>query len=158
MSAATAADTSLLVVRTGFASVSGTSLACAGIVSTRVVRLITNHLRRGFFILGPGEGHEYVMMLTLTTVAVAGVGPAGGPGQCARLARVLASHSSPDSAALRAYSRCSGAQAAGAASHAVSSGTDFLIELLLSSAAQPAPGLVAVAGATRLRPPHTSFP
>src|SRR4051794_36500025 len=52
-----------------------TPLACAGVVGTMVVALVTNHLRNGFFIFRPGEGYEYVMSLTLTAIGLAGVGP-----------------------------------------------------------------------------------
>jgi putative oxidoreductase len=51
-----------------------TPLACAGIVGTMVVALVTNHLRNGFFIFRPGEGYEYVMTLTLVAIGLAGVG------------------------------------------------------------------------------------
>jgi putative oxidoreductase len=54
-----------------------TPLACAGVVGTMVVALITNHLRNGFFIFRPGEGYEYVLTLTLTAIGLAGVGPGG---------------------------------------------------------------------------------
>ena len=30
-----------------------------------LVAFITNHMKNGFFIFRPGEGYEYVMMLTL---------------------------------------------------------------------------------------------
>lgn len=52
-----------------------TPLACAGVVGTMTVALITNHLRNGFFIFRPGEGYEYVLTLILVAVGVAGVGP-----------------------------------------------------------------------------------
>lgn len=52
-----------------------TPLACAGVVGTMLVALITNHLRNGFFIFRPGEGYEYVMSLTLAAIGLAGVGP-----------------------------------------------------------------------------------
>ena len=52
-----------------------TPLACAGVIGTMAVALITNHLRNGFFIFRPGEGYEYVLTLTLVAVGVAGVGP-----------------------------------------------------------------------------------
>ena len=51
-----------------------TPLACAGVVGTMVVALITNHLRNGFFVFRPGEGYEYVMTLTLVGVGLAGLG------------------------------------------------------------------------------------
>src|SRR3954469_6099811 len=52
-----------------------TPLACAGVVGTMLVALITNHLKNGFFIFRPGEGYEYVMSLTLAAIGLAGVGP-----------------------------------------------------------------------------------
>lgn len=52
-----------------------TPIACAGIIGTMVVAWITNHLRNGFFIFRPGEGYEYVMMLTLAAVGLSGTGP-----------------------------------------------------------------------------------
>jgi putative oxidoreductase len=51
-----------------------TPLACAGVVGTMVVALVTNHLRNGFFIFRPGEGYEYVLTLTLVAIGLAGVG------------------------------------------------------------------------------------
>ncbi|MGH8862749.1 MAG: DoxX family protein [Jatrophihabitantaceae bacterium] len=51
-----------------------TPLACAGIVGTMLVALITNHLRNGFFIFRPGEGYEYVVTLTLTGIGLGGIG------------------------------------------------------------------------------------
>ncbi|MGV0879986.1 DoxX family protein [Mycolicibacterium sp. XJ883] len=52
-----------------------TPLACAGVVATMVVAWITNHRGNGFFIFRPGEGYEYVMMLALTGVCLAAIGP-----------------------------------------------------------------------------------
>src|SRR3954467_3090419 len=54
-----------------------TPLACAGVIGTMLVAWITNHLRNGFFIFRPGEGYEYVMMLTFAAIGLAGVGPGG---------------------------------------------------------------------------------
>ena len=51
-----------------------TPLACAGVVGTMVVALVTNHLRNGFFIFRPGEGYEYVLTLILVAIALAGIG------------------------------------------------------------------------------------
>jgi putative oxidoreductase len=51
-----------------------TPLACAGIIGTMVVALITNHLKNGFFIFRPGEGYEYVLTLILMSVGIAGLG------------------------------------------------------------------------------------
>src|SRR5919201_3557782 len=48
-----------------------TPLAAAGVVGTMAVAWITNHLKNGFFIFRPGEGWEYVMVLTVVGVAVA---------------------------------------------------------------------------------------
>lgn len=53
-----------------------TPLAAAGVVGTMAVAWITNHLHNGFFIFRPGEGWEYVMLLT-TCGAVLGVLGAG---------------------------------------------------------------------------------
>jgi putative oxidoreductase len=54
-----------------------TPLACAGVVGTMLVALITNHLRNGFFIFRPGEGYEYVLTLILAAIGLSGVGPGG---------------------------------------------------------------------------------
>jgi putative oxidoreductase len=51
-----------------------TPLACAGVIGTMAVALVTNHLRNGFFIFRPGEGYEYVMTLTFAAVGLGGVG------------------------------------------------------------------------------------
>jgi putative oxidoreductase len=51
-----------------------TPLACAGVIGTMVVALVTNHLKNGFFIFRPGEGYEYVLTLTLAAVGLGGVG------------------------------------------------------------------------------------
>ena len=51
-----------------------TPLACAGVVGTMVVAVITNHLRNGFFVFRPGEGYEYVLSLALAAIGLAGVG------------------------------------------------------------------------------------
>jgi putative oxidoreductase len=51
-----------------------TPLACAGVVGTMLVAWVTNHARNGFFIFRPGEGYEYVMTLTIVSIAVSGVG------------------------------------------------------------------------------------
>jgi putative oxidoreductase len=53
-----------------------TPLAAAGVVGTMGVAWVTNHLRNGFFIFRPGEGWEYVMLLTVCG-AVLGVVGAG---------------------------------------------------------------------------------
>ena len=51
-----------------------TPLACAGVIGTMVVALVTNHLKNGFFIFRPGEGYEYVLTLTLMSSGLAGIG------------------------------------------------------------------------------------
>ncbi|MQA94583.1 MAG: DoxX family membrane protein [Streptosporangiales bacterium] len=52
-----------------------TPLAAAGVVGTMLVALIANHLRNGFFIFRPGEGYEYVLMITVVGFALAALGP-----------------------------------------------------------------------------------
>ncbi|MFI5958894.1 DoxX family protein [Cryptosporangium sp. NPDC051539] len=52
----------------------GTPLACAGVIGTMGVALITNHLKNGFFIFRPGEGYEYVLVLILMAIGLAGLG------------------------------------------------------------------------------------
>jgi putative oxidoreductase len=54
-----------------------TPLACAGVIGTMLVALITNHLRNGFFIFRPGEGYEYVLTLILAAIGLSGAGPGG---------------------------------------------------------------------------------
>jgi putative oxidoreductase len=51
-----------------------TPLAAAGVLGTMLVALVTNHLRNGFFIFRPGEGYEYVLMICVVAVALAGIG------------------------------------------------------------------------------------
>lgn len=51
-----------------------TPLATAGVTGTMLVAWITNHRTNGFFIFRPGEGYEYVMVLTFAAVGLAGVG------------------------------------------------------------------------------------
>jgi len=51
-----------------------TPLAGAGVVGVMAVAWITNHLRNGFFIFRPGEGWEYVMLLTICGLAISGLG------------------------------------------------------------------------------------
>jgi putative oxidoreductase len=41
-----------------------TPLAGAGVVGVMLVAWVTNHRKNGFFIFRPGEGYEYVMVLT----------------------------------------------------------------------------------------------
>ena len=54
-----------------------TPLACAGVIGTMTVALITAHLRNGFFIFRPGEGYEYVLTLLLVALSLAGMGSGG---------------------------------------------------------------------------------
>jgi putative oxidoreductase len=51
-----------------------TPVACAGVVGTMIVALVTNHLKNGFFIFRPGEGYEYVLTLILMGIGLSGVG------------------------------------------------------------------------------------
>ena len=59
-----------LMLIVGFA----TPLAAAGALGVMLVAWITNHRGNGFFIFRPGEGWEYVMTLSLVSVAVGGLG------------------------------------------------------------------------------------
>ena len=52
-----------------------TSFGGAGVVGVMVVAWVTNHLRNGFFIFRPGEGWEYVMVLSVSGFVLASVGP-----------------------------------------------------------------------------------
>jgi putative oxidoreductase len=54
-----------------------TPLAAAGVVGTMVVALVANHAKNGFFIFRPGEGYEYVLMITLVSCAVGALGGGG---------------------------------------------------------------------------------
>ncbi len=45
-----------------------------GIRPGRVHALMANHLRNGFFIFRPGEGYEYVLMISLVCVALGALG------------------------------------------------------------------------------------
>src|SRR5260370_14490055 len=54
-----------------------TPLGAAGVVGTMVVALVANHARNGFFIFRPGEGYEYVLMLTLVSCAIGALGGGG---------------------------------------------------------------------------------
>lgn len=51
-----------------------TPLAAVGVVGVMVVAWITNHRTNGFFIFRPGEGWEYVMLVTVCGVALGGLG------------------------------------------------------------------------------------
>ena len=52
-----------------------TSLGGAGVVGVMLVAWITNHRKNGFFIFRPGEGWEYVMVLTVSGLVLAMLGP-----------------------------------------------------------------------------------
>lgn len=52
-----------------------TPFAGAGVVGVMVVAWISNHRGNGFFIFRPGEGWEYVMMLTVAGLTLSTVGP-----------------------------------------------------------------------------------
>lgn len=54
-----------------------TPVASAGVVGTMAVAWVTNHLKNGFFIFRPGEGYEYVMMLTMVGLGVSALGAGG---------------------------------------------------------------------------------
>jgi putative oxidoreductase len=51
-----------------------TPLAAASVVGTMLVALIANHRKNGYFIFRPGEGYEYVLMITLVSLAIGAVG------------------------------------------------------------------------------------
>jgi putative oxidoreductase len=51
-----------------------TPLAAGGVVGTMLVALVANHWRNGFFIFRPGEGYEYVLMISLVCVALGALG------------------------------------------------------------------------------------
>lgn len=51
-----------------------TPVAAAGVVGTMVVALVANHAKNGFFIFRPGEGYEYVLMITLVSCAIGALG------------------------------------------------------------------------------------
>jgi putative oxidoreductase len=42
-----------------------------------LVALVANHARNGFFIFRPGEGYEYVLMITLVACAIGALGAGG---------------------------------------------------------------------------------
>jgi putative oxidoreductase len=52
-----------------------TPLAAAGVVGVMLVAWIANHRGNGFFIFRPGEGWEYVMVLTAVGLVIAALGP-----------------------------------------------------------------------------------
>ena len=51
-----------------------TPLAAGGVLGTMLVALVTAHLKNGFFIFRPGQGYEYVLMICVVAVALAGTG------------------------------------------------------------------------------------
>jgi putative oxidoreductase len=51
-----------------------TPLAAGGVLGIMLVALVANHLKNGFFIFRPGEGYEYVLMISIVSVALAGIG------------------------------------------------------------------------------------
>lgn len=51
-----------------------TPLAAGGVLGTMLVAMVACHLRNGFFIFRPGEGYEYVLMISVVAVALAGIG------------------------------------------------------------------------------------
>jgi putative oxidoreductase len=51
-----------------------TPLAGAGVIGVMVVAWIANHRGHGFFIFRPGEGWEYVMVLTACGIALGALG------------------------------------------------------------------------------------
>jgi len=52
-----------------------TPLACAGVVGVMVVAWVTAHRTNGFFIFKPGQGWEYVMIMTVVGLTLAATGP-----------------------------------------------------------------------------------
>jgi putative oxidoreductase len=52
-----------------------TPFGAAGVVGVMLVAWITNHLKNGFFIFRPGEGWEYVMVLTVSGLVLSLLGP-----------------------------------------------------------------------------------
>ncbi len=54
-----------------------TPLAAAAVVGTMLVALVANHAKNGFFIFRPGEGYEYVLMITLVSAALGALGAGG---------------------------------------------------------------------------------
>lgn len=51
-----------------------TPFAGAAVIGVMVVAWLTNHLKNGFFIFRPGEGYEYVLVLTACGVLLATTG------------------------------------------------------------------------------------
>ena len=56
-----------------------TPLAAAAVVGTMVVALVANHAKNGFFIFRPGEGDEYVLMISRVRARSARSARAAGP-------------------------------------------------------------------------------
>lgn len=54
-----------------------TSLAAAGALGVMVVAWLINHRGNGFFTFRPGEGWEYVMVLSVISLAIGGLGAGG---------------------------------------------------------------------------------
>jgi putative oxidoreductase len=54
-----------------------TSLAAAGALGVMVVAWLINHRGNGFFTFRPGEGWEYVMVLSAISLAIGGLGAGG---------------------------------------------------------------------------------
>lgn len=52
-----------------------TPLGGAGVIGVMLVAWITNHLKNGFFIFRAGDGWEYVMVLTVSGLTLALLGP-----------------------------------------------------------------------------------
>jgi putative oxidoreductase len=51
-----------------------TPLSAGAVAGTMLVALVANHLKNGFFIFRPGEGYEYVLMITLVSLALGALG------------------------------------------------------------------------------------
>jgi len=64
-----------------------TPLGAGGIVGTMLVAWVINHRNNGFFIFRPGEGYEYVMVLTVVGIALGGIG--AGPWSLDHLAGIF---------------------------------------------------------------------
>jgi putative oxidoreductase len=113
-----------------------TPLAAAAVVGTMVVALVANHARNGFFIFRPGEGYEYVLMITLVSCALGALGAGGW---------------SVDHAAgfgLHGWAGLAVAALAGVGGAA----------LLLAASWRPGPAEVPVASSTASAPSPTSAP
>lgn len=54
-----------------------TPIACAGLLGVAVVAWVVAHRNNGFFIFRPGQGWEYVMVISAAALAVATLGPGG---------------------------------------------------------------------------------